>query len=215
MVEETNSETRYFTGELHDFSTWGKYLLDISNHDQLYSAHTQYGYLTVYLGIRVFIYDIDAITETEITDGEPVAVVYKSTVGEENLQNTCTIGPFEFPKRAYLGVRLYTKFGEYYSWRRHFEGYAFITEELNYFGLAKKTWTITYFLKRNYISGWTTSETYIGNMGNPNYMLKIENITYYNSNVKKTLNIPLGNDKLKVNLHNTKILLDKYIKKKV
>jgi len=135
------TETRYFRSDQHTVNGLSAYKLLTTESAAEASA---YEYSTVSYfrwGIRVWKRASDG-TETEITSGEPVAVVARTEVGEGMQSNTWNCPETSLASTDAIVVRVYI----YHDGAWH-EKAEFITEQLGAQSLDAATWTVYYYTR--------------------------------------------------------------------
>ena len=112
-------------------------------------------YWTCY-GVRIWVVDVNGETE-ELTDGEPVAVVYRSDTSQGLQSATWNCSGYDGIVNA-LMIKVYQRFGTQ-EWSLRV---TFITENETLIKLPEATWTFHYYTRRVYIDYDTISTFYWG-----------------------------------------------------
>lgn len=173
------TEIRYMRGDQATVNGLLAYILGLSQTEiSRYSAasKTASTAYVVYCGIRVWKRDSGG-TETEITSGEPVAVVSRSTNGEGIQSAAWDCPQTSLSATDTIVVRVYLKVNVD-PWTQGSGAPNFQTEQLSAQSLDAATWTVYYYTKRSTITKPSATTQITFYWGTSTYNSRVENFVW-------------------------------------
>lgn len=133
------TQSRYFRGDQHTVNGLSAYQLGTSQSAIAQNAYQYYTISMFYWGIRVWFRDSGG-SETEITDGTPVAQVIRTSVGSGIQFATWACPETDLDVTDAVVIRVYIQAGGIW-----YEKAEFITEQLGADTLESSTWYVYYY----------------------------------------------------------------------
>ena len=185
IASASTDVTWYFRADTHTVNDiLGYRLAEVSSSSYAYDTVTVENVRSTYYGVRVWVVESNGDLE-ELTDGEPVAIVYRTGNGEGIQTATWNCTGYNNIINAIM-IKVYQRFPPD-DWTLRV---TFITENETLMKLPKATWTFSYYTKRQFSldTESTTSTLYWGG----NYDTKVQ-LQYTEPNIYEVMMWKLQN----------------------
>lgn len=168
---DTFTQTRYMQGESHRVNECPAYKLSVSQSNRYRSGFTVNPSMCMFRwGIRVWKVSNDG-TKTEITNGSPVAIVYRTRIGEGFQAATWHCPEIALTSTDAILVWVWNYDYTRNKWVGVLSGAWFITEQLGGIQLNDAIWTVHYYTSAcEYRFSWRG----MFHWGTPTYNSRIE-----------------------------------------